>query len=213
MGKPTDKMVQLAKKIASDQGLSLPKGYDTTFEICKGFIDDNIQNGGGRTFPPSEKQIEYAKRLEERTGKKIPSDALSDSKALSEYIDKANSLPSYTLSEKQLNVFSRNKESLDESVQELLDRGGKYTKEEFDLLKKALDYLFTEMGPRSGGGSDNRTYSLSDKQVAILANTKNANLVSKRVKELVAKGELTKDELLECKEALNKIFENMPPRA
>ena len=123
MGKPTEKMTDLAKKIASERNLDLPSGYEDDFDTCKGFLD---QHAGVRK--PSDKQIEFAR-------------SLADAKKLSAFIDEQNASRTYDLSEKQVAMLERNKESLSAKLQKLLSKGGCYSKEEFDALREALSQI------------------------------------------------------------------------
>ncbi|WP_417794912.1 DNA topoisomerase [Terasakiella pusilla] len=47
-GKPTPKMLEVTKKIATEKGLSLPKGYTSDFQVCKEFLDEHL---GGKVDP------------------------------------------------------------------------------------------------------------------------------------------------------------------
>jgi hypothetical protein len=136
MGKPTEKMTDLAKKIASERNLDLPSGYEDDFDTCKGFLD---QHAGVRK--PSDKQIEFARSLAEQNGVEIPKGALEDAKKLSAFIDEQNASRTYDLSEKQVAMLERNKESLSAKLQKLLSKGGGYSKEEIDALREALSQI------------------------------------------------------------------------
>ncbi|MEJ5172609.1 MAG: type I DNA topoisomerase, partial [Hydrogenothermaceae bacterium] len=68
-------------------------------------IREFIDNHSSKT--PSEKQIEYAKALAEKTGLKLTERELSDKNLLKKFIDKAKkeTMKNYQLSEKQKNVL------------------------------------------------------------------------------------------------------------
>lgn len=107
--KPTDKMLSLAKSIAERKGIKLPKGATTDGAVCKAFLDEHVvkrpegETGAPGGYPPSEKQIAFARSIAERMGSPVPEDALKDSKALSAWIDKAKSkAPAPPPSEKQV---------------------------------------------------------------------------------------------------------------
>ncbi|MEQ1695634.1 MAG: hypothetical protein ABL901_07315 [Hyphomicrobiaceae bacterium] len=40
---PTEKMVAFAQRLAKDKSASLPRGYDSDFEICRRFLDQNLK--------------------------------------------------------------------------------------------------------------------------------------------------------------------------
>ncbi|HDX6266346.1 TPA: hypothetical protein RPV94_001910, partial [Campylobacter fetus subsp. venerealis] len=40
---PTDKQIELAKKLSKDKGMALPKDYEKNLKICKDFIDKGIK--------------------------------------------------------------------------------------------------------------------------------------------------------------------------
>jgi DNA topoisomerase III len=39
---PTEKMVAFAKRLAADKKLKLPPGFETDFDVCRGFLDQSI---------------------------------------------------------------------------------------------------------------------------------------------------------------------------
>lgn len=94
------KMLDYALDLAKKYGKSIDDILDDPKKIRE-FID----NHSSKT--PSEKQIEYAKALAEKTGLKLTERELSDKNLLKKFIDKAKkeNLKNYQLSEKQKNVL------------------------------------------------------------------------------------------------------------
>ncbi len=41
---PTEKMVAFAKRLAADKKLKLPAGFDTDFDVCRGFLDQSARS-------------------------------------------------------------------------------------------------------------------------------------------------------------------------
>ena len=39
--RPTERMVAFAKRLAADKNAKLPRGFDTDFETCRNFLDQN----------------------------------------------------------------------------------------------------------------------------------------------------------------------------
>lgn len=144
--KPTPKMVEFAKKIASEKGITLPKGTLSDSAICRKFLDDHLgdraKGEGGGTGAPSEKQLAFAKRIEAETGKRIPEAALTSVKELSAWIDglKAELAPRPP-SEKQL-AFA---EKLAEEAGEDLPTTAKAD------MKACSDYIDKKMKGRPAG--------------------------------------------------------------
>jgi len=104
--KPT-KINGVSKKML-DYALDLAKKHNIDItdilehpEKIKEFIDRYADN------KPSEKQIEYAKSLAEKTGLKLDDKILQDKKAIKKWIDKAKkeAMKNYNLSEKQKNIL------------------------------------------------------------------------------------------------------------
>lgn len=82
-GKPTPKMVALAKKIAKQKKIDLPTEAETGFKSCKSFLDNNMP----KTWPPSEKQAAFVEKLMSENNPPPPDAWRSDSKIASKYID------------------------------------------------------------------------------------------------------------------------------
>lgn len=82
-GKPTQKMLEFAQKIAAKLGINLPEEAEKDFDVCRAFIDENKEAANR----PSEKQLAFAHKIAERKGVEIPEEVLADSRALSKWID------------------------------------------------------------------------------------------------------------------------------
>jgi len=81
--KPTSKMIDFARKIATRLGQELPKEVEASFDACKAYLDANQ----AAVKRPTEKQLGFANNIAERKGLEIPDDALADGKLLSAWID------------------------------------------------------------------------------------------------------------------------------
>ncbi|MEZ0323070.1 MAG: type I DNA topoisomerase [Hydrogenothermaceae bacterium] len=94
------KMLDYALDLAKKYGKSIDDILDDPKKIRE-FIENHSSKA------PSEKQIEYAKALAEKTGLKLTEKELSDKNLLKKFIDKAKkeNLKNYQLSEKQKNVL------------------------------------------------------------------------------------------------------------
>ncbi|HEV08976.1 MAG TPA: type IA DNA topoisomerase, partial [Sulfurihydrogenibium azorense] len=94
------KMLDYALDLAKKHGKDIDHILNDPEKI-KEFIDNHADK------KPSEKQVEYAKALSEKTGLKLTDKELSDKKALKKWIDKAKkeAMKNYQLSEKQKNVL------------------------------------------------------------------------------------------------------------
>jgi DNA topoisomerase-1 len=94
------KMLDYALDLAKKHGKDIDHILNDPEKI-KEFIDNHADKN------PSEKQVEYAKALSEKTGLRLTDKELSDKKALKKWIDKAKkeAMKNYQLSEKQKNVL------------------------------------------------------------------------------------------------------------
>ncbi|MGC9120271.1 MAG: type I DNA topoisomerase [Sulfurihydrogenibium sp.] len=94
------KMLDYALDLAKKHGKDIDHILNDPEKI-KEFIDNHADK------KPSEKQVEYAKALSEKTGLRLTDKELSDKKALKKWIDKAKkeAMKNYQLSEKQKNVL------------------------------------------------------------------------------------------------------------
>lgn len=82
-GKPTIKQVDLARKIAIRLGKNLSADVLESFSACSAYIEQHKNN-----FPPTPRQISFAKDLTKRQGIAIPDGYLTDQRKLSEWISK-----------------------------------------------------------------------------------------------------------------------------
>lgn len=109
--KPSPAMVKAAKSIAERMGISLPRGASSDNASCRKFLDEHMpkrEPGAGGGYPPSEKQLSFAQSLADATKSEIPEAAITDSKALSAWIDKVkDKAPARPPSEKQLAFAER----------------------------------------------------------------------------------------------------------
>ena len=80
---PSSAMLKAAKDKAKRDGVKLPKEATTSFEVCRAFLGPMREAGIG----PSEKQVEFAKKLAAGAGVTIGDDVLTDVKKLSAWID------------------------------------------------------------------------------------------------------------------------------
>ncbi|GBG14416.1 metal ABC transporter permease [Novimethylophilus kurashikiensis] len=79
-GGPTEKMVESAKKAAERHGVALPKGFDTDFDTCKGFLDVYLSK-------PTPKALSFAESIAKDKGLELPEVARNSAKDLSAWID------------------------------------------------------------------------------------------------------------------------------
>lgn len=114
--KPTPAMLQAAKSIASRTGITLNKGVLSSFDQTKAFLDEHMaKKDANGSYAPSEKQIEFARKLAELLpdDEPLPAAVLTDSKACSEFIEKMKKLEPPT--EKQLELAKRRLAALPEA--------------------------------------------------------------------------------------------------
>ena len=86
MSKPTEKMIDLMRKLAKGFNIEVPEEAMEDFDKAKEFIEEYKD----KPFPPrkpSEKALDYARSIAEKREVEIPEDALENSKILSEWID------------------------------------------------------------------------------------------------------------------------------
>lgn len=111
--KPTSKMVAAARMIADRKKIKLPPGVTTDSAKCKAFLDENMgeraknTDGSYAASGPSEKQIAFARRISEQSGKPLTDEVLASSKSLSAWIDANMSGAPRPPSEKQLAFAQR----------------------------------------------------------------------------------------------------------
>lgn len=85
--KPTDKMLEFAKRIATKLGIPVTDEVMVDYDACKAFIDLNKE----ASMRPSEKQINFANRIAKENNVTVPEDALKDGMVLSRWIDENKS--------------------------------------------------------------------------------------------------------------------------
>ena len=90
-GKPTPKMLAAAKAISERKGIKLPPKCMTDNAVCRKFLEEHLPrrdpNTPAGSYPPSEKQVEFAERISGSIGKPIPPGARENAKELSAWID------------------------------------------------------------------------------------------------------------------------------
>lgn len=105
-------------------------------KACSEFIDKYASNKGENGV--SQKQIDFAKSVAEKSGKNLTDEVLNDPKKLSAFIDKHIV---YSLSEKQLAILKNPRNKQPKKILDLCEKDN-LTKAEYDTLKKALDKIF-----------------------------------------------------------------------
>ena len=93
---PSSKQIEFAKKLAAERSISPPEGFETSYQTCKRFIESCLSDGSGASSggtasdsrPPSEKQIDFAKKIAERRNISIPSASLKNAAMLSQWIER-----------------------------------------------------------------------------------------------------------------------------
>lgn len=86
IAKPTEKQIELAKKIAKENNILLPSEVLESMKACSDFIDKNKKEN-----PPTEKQLEFAKKIAQAKGISLPKEAETSFKACSDFINKHKS--------------------------------------------------------------------------------------------------------------------------
>jgi len=112
VGKPSDKMIAAARQIAQRKKIDLPKKVLTDGTACRAFLEEHLgprpapgaqEGGAGGLRAPSEKQLELARSLAERSGVAIPEGALHSARDLSAFIEQAmKTAPARPPSDKQI---------------------------------------------------------------------------------------------------------------
>lgn len=128
MGKPTDKMIEFAEKLAKDNGVEFPESCKEDFDECSSFIDDNKKS------IPTNKQVELAENISKTLGVEMPKEQTFET--VSEFI--TNNIEDYkkcSLSPKQLEVIKNN-------ADEDIIKKAEGTKEERLEAKEWLENFF-----------------------------------------------------------------------
>lgn len=81
--RPTPKMLEFARNLATRIGEELPEDVAESFDACRAYLDANQAVAN----QPSEKQVNFANVIAERKGIEVPEDVLTDRKRLSAWID------------------------------------------------------------------------------------------------------------------------------
>lgn len=79
---PSEKQLEFARKIASQNNLTLPQNIELDRKICSDFIEKNRPK-----IAPSQKQIEFAKKLSDEHKKPLPPQFDTDINICSKFID------------------------------------------------------------------------------------------------------------------------------
>lgn len=81
--KPTDKMLDFAKRIATKLGQKLPDEVMIDGDACSKYIDTNRE----AAMRPTDKQLKFAESIAKDKGVEVPEDAKKDGRELSRWID------------------------------------------------------------------------------------------------------------------------------
>ena len=144
--KPSQKLVDWAKRIAEQKGISLPRGTLSSLSATRAFLDEHApkreKNEAGESLP-SEGQLNFARRIAGDMGKDVPQEAMASAKALSAWIDsnKSAAQAARPPSEKQL-AFA----------QKLADEKGVPIPDEGRTSGAVLSAWIDEQTGGSGGG-------------------------------------------------------------
>ena len=87
-------MKRFAISLAREKQLHLPRGYATSIDVCRAFLEahapkkpkDGSTASGDK--PPSAAQLAYAKNIAQADGITIPAAAMASSTAMSNWIEK-----------------------------------------------------------------------------------------------------------------------------
>lgn len=85
--KPTANMLKAARAKAKRAGARLPKGVADSFEKCSEFLGPRPKANADGSYPPSEGQVSFARKIAEAAGAEIPAEALNDRSAMKKWID------------------------------------------------------------------------------------------------------------------------------
>lgn len=156
--KPTPKMVDLAKKVAERKGITLPRGVSTDSIACRKFLEEHLPprdpNAPQGEYPPSEKQLAFAKRIAEETKSEIPADGLKSAKVLSTWIDSMTSkMPARGPSEKQLAFAKKLAEEKGVDLPTDVSTDGKACSAFIDMMMNAAGGGGSKTASKSGGKS------------------------------------------------------------
>lgn len=87
-GKPTPKMLSLAKKLAKENGEKLPPGTTGSFDKCKAYIDLKIKSSsGGRRGAPTSKMVIAAEQIAHKNGLALPEGYQSEWAICKQFLD------------------------------------------------------------------------------------------------------------------------------
>jgi len=89
---PSEKQLQYAQSLAEQNNVEVPEGALLDSGQCSDFIDQQLEVRGGAFgktsggWAPTQKQLQYAQSLAERSGVEIPEGALQDKQQCSDFI-------------------------------------------------------------------------------------------------------------------------------
>ena len=92
-GGPTDKQIRFAESLAAEHGVQIPQAALASKQACSAFIEKcqgMSRSSGSSTagvLVPTEKQLNYARKLAVEHGLRIPPDAMASRRACSDFID------------------------------------------------------------------------------------------------------------------------------
>ena len=87
---PTEKQLRFAQLLAQERGIPVPGSAMQSKQACSTFIEESqaLTGGGPAEIQlPTEKQLNYARRLADEFRIELPAEALSSRRACSEFID------------------------------------------------------------------------------------------------------------------------------
>ena len=143
MGKPTSKMVDLAKEIAKRCDIELDEGILEDFDKTKEFIDEHINT------PPvkrklTAKQIEAAKKAGGRLKELAEEEWLAEEEMeeFHKLMDEYFASKTYRLSEKQIEIVKKN---APEEIVAMVEEKEELPAEEFKKVREWLDEYFDSL--------------------------------------------------------------------
>ena len=83
---PSQAQLEFAKKLALNAKLELPKDIETSWKICREFIE--MAKKKQPILPPNEKQLNLAKKLADDNKVELPKDLENNWKICSDFISK-----------------------------------------------------------------------------------------------------------------------------
>lgn len=196
VGKPSEKMVALAKLLADKAGKKISKEMLNDFNKTKEFIDQHKDI----VSAPSSKKVEYAKAIANSVNVKLTEEQLKDNQFLNQFIEQNK--------DKLVNKPSENMVKLIKFIESSLNvKANDDVLMSFEKAKQFIDAHQEQLKSKQ----QNKIYSLSDKQINILMDERNNKIVPQKIKDIIKnkKNQFNYNEYDAIKKIIEKIFNNI----